>query len=263
MPPRILTLFAAIFAVSIELAAQSRTVGPVTVEVTESPSAQLALGNRLIQDVWRAKTEAERDRAIAVADIHLAMIPRRWPDAKNAIVTAAIRRADILLNFMRPSNALEALDTARNAAAGTDAEPALYRRIGEALQSLNRLDEAEAAYRKAEAHRAFGALPIGEKVLLLEASAKLYSRSGRPAEAVAHFRRLAAMEDAEPSSRAWWTILSARELTRTKDRGAVAAELAAAERLLHTSEKRPKADARRINGMRAAIATMKRVHHLD
>lgn len=102
---RLNLVFLAILTTAGSLAAQTRQTGSVTVELMSSPAEQLKLGERLVQNVWKAETQEARDRAIAVADLHLAVIPQRWPDAKNAVVAAAIHRADILLTFLRPHNA--------------------------------------------------------------------------------------------------------------------------------------------------------------
>ncbi|HEX8410715.1 MAG TPA: hypothetical protein VF883_17760 [Thermoanaerobaculia bacterium] len=242
-------------------AAENRPTPSVTVEVMRTPAEQLKLGERLIQKVWKADTQQARDHAIASADLHLAVIPQRWPDAKNAIVGAAIYRADILLTFMRPYNALDALQTARSAAVGQDLEPALLRRLGDALDLLNRRAEAEAAYREAEGHRAFGKLAVGEKVLLLKASATLYSRTGRSEQSAPRFRRLSDLRELDPASRAWWRILAARELTGQAG-AAIAADVAVAERLLDESERSGRSDRRQIGKLRSAIASLKKAHGL-
>jgi tetratricopeptide (TPR) repeat protein len=119
---------------------------------------------------------------------NLALIRRMWPDDKSAFVRSGIMQADLAAELGAWSYAVNPLLEVLPAAAKSDVEPQVERRLGQAYEQMGNVADAERHFLAAERTMHSAHLNRGESQAILTKLGWFYSHHGKPREAIQRFR---------------------------------------------------------------------------
>lgn len=155
--------------------------------------------------------------------MHLDVVRRVWPAAKQAIGEATLMQADVALQFHLARNALEALDAAASSVKGTDFEPLFDGKRGLAYAQLGQDDVARQHLVAAQRSPRFHALHRFDAQWILQSLAHLDRSRGAPAEAAHWFRAIADLPGQRSLVRATYLLAALKESVLVSDDNRAAA----------------------------------------
>jgi len=160
------------------------------VSAAPTAAAQIARAQQLLQQLQQAPP-AQKFELFAQAWGNLAIVRKRWPNDKNAVVRSGIMQADLAAEFGAWSKTIEPLTEILPAAAKTDSEAQVEQKLGQAYERTGNAAEAETHLLAAERalHSAHAGRVQAESVL--STVAMFYARQNKPQEAIQRFRAAA------------------------------------------------------------------------
>jgi hypothetical protein len=199
----------------LSLSAYAGTEVRVEVPVTATAKEQVELAQRYSSEAAAARPENLRT-ACAKALSAWRLIRERFPQAKPAVVYAALNEADLWLKLSAPLNAVEVLEAVAADARGTESELGVDRRLGLAFTMLHRSADAETAFARAEKHA--GKSGGHAAVMTLNDFARFYRTEGRHRDAALVYRKLSKLSSVHPGARITAALHAAEQMLRVNDR---------------------------------------------
>jgi tetratricopeptide (TPR) repeat protein len=222
-----------IFVAATFLAAFAVADIPVTVDVADSAREQLASARRLASAVALAGTGNELEATLRAIAAYRA-VEANWPEDVEAVVAAGLAEADLWMQMRSPQSAIPVLERLVPAVTGSDNEPSVFRRLGNAYASSKRDHDAEQAFGRATSSRALERHQVLAVQTLREA-ALFYERSGRPGKSSALYARLSRLENVHVRSRALAAFDAVRTSLKAGDRGSAREHLGHARKLVESA----------------------------
>jgi tetratricopeptide (TPR) repeat protein len=207
---------------------------PVTVEVKETGSDQIAYARDLANQVARAAPGEAEQTARFRAIIAYRAVVEHWPREIASVIAAGLAESDLWLQGKDPAAAVSILERLLPVVAKSDNEPAVYRRLGVAYHRMNRVKDAEQAFTRAEASPALARHAL-LAVQTFRESALFYERTGRHAQSAIRYEKLSRLEHVDVRSRALAAMDAVRTSMHANDRGAAGNHFAHAEKLVRLS----------------------------
>jgi tetratricopeptide (TPR) repeat protein len=152
-----------------------------------SPAEQIAQASRLWQQMERTPAPQKLD-LFAQTWANLALVRKAWPNDRNACVRSGIMQADLAAELGVLPKAVNALLEVLPAAAHTNMEAQVERRLGRAYEQSGNPAEGEKHFLAAE--RALHATHTNrvDSQAVLSSVALFYSHQNKPQEAIQRFR---------------------------------------------------------------------------
>ena len=170
--------------------AASSTSSSIKAQATPAASAaqQLAEASRLWQEMERTPAP-QKMNLFAQTWSNLTLVRKAWPNDEVACVRSGIMQADLAGELGIMPKAVGALLEVLPAAAKTNLEPQVERRLGQAYEQAGNPTESEKHFLSAE--RALHATHLNrvESQATLSSVALFYSRQNKPQEAIRRFRQ--------------------------------------------------------------------------
>lgn len=175
-------------------AANAAATSSVKVQATPAASAaqQLAEASRLWQQMERTPGP-QKMSLFAQTWSNLTLVRKMWPNDKAACIRSGIMQADLAGELGIMPKAVDALLEVLPAAAKTNLEPQIERRLGQAYEQSGNAAESEKHFLAAERSLHAAHLNRVESQATLSSIALFYSRQNRPQEAIRRFREAEAL----------------------------------------------------------------------
>jgi lysyl-tRNA synthetase class I len=231
------------------LAAEKTPQFEVTVPTRFTVDEQIVLAREYASQAVRARSDEERTQHRLAAISAWEVVAKRSHSDLASFMLARLSQADLWLDLRAGSNAVDVLNSVLPVATAAQNEAAVYRRLGNAFELLDRGDDAEKAFAKAESDPAIHREPRIALMALTD-SARFFERSQRPTEAAKRYARLSKMRHVSPGSRATAALSAARTSIHGKDKVSARLFVGDAEALI--------AESRRGGATPEVIATLER-----
>jgi len=207
---------------------------PVTVDVADSAREQLASARRLAGAIAPLSGTGSEVEATLRAIAAYRAVEAHWPEDVEAVVIAGLAEADLWMQLRSPQSAIPVLERLVPVVKGSDNEPSVFRRLGNAYASSKRDHEAEQAFGRATSSRALERHELLAVQTLREA-ALYYERGGRPGKSSALYARLSRLENVHVRSRALAAFDAVRTSLKAGDRGGAREHLGQARKLVESA----------------------------
>jgi tetratricopeptide (TPR) repeat protein len=202
-------------------------------EVRATASEQIALASQLRRGTYVYSSVSDRDLAIVRTAAALEVVRQKWPNDARAVVQSCLMEADVFLSVRAVKNALPVLELLAKYVKNSDNEPAVFRRLAEVYEIMQRRDDAIKYLNAAEVHGANRRYPHEEHATLL-AAAEFHTRGGSPKEAAKRLRKASRITAMSAEIRANDALLAAGAHLSAGDPVEASADLDSAAELLDT-----------------------------